>query len=167
MSQTLYDVHILEMVKSIGRVHPRIGTRKIYELIRPELEQQNIRLGRDKLFSLLSANQLLVRKRKRRATTTNSYHHYYKYKNLIQKLTPYKSNQLWVSDITYVKTTDGFSFLFLITDAYSRKIVGYKLAKSLEATHAVGALKMALKNAANPKGLIHHSDRGIQYCCHD
>lgn len=167
MNKDLHDVHIVEMVKSVRRVHPRMGARKIYQLIKPELEQHNIRLGRDKLFCLLSENQLLIRKRKRRVTTTNSYHHYYKYKNLIQGFTPYKSNQLWVSDITYVKTVDGFSFLFLITDAYSKKIVGYKLARTLEAVHAVGALEMAINNVSNREGLIHHSDRGIQYCCNE
>ena len=98
--------------------------------------------------------------------TTNSYHHYHKYKNLIRDFTPYKSNQIWVSDITYIRTEPDYSYLFLITDAYSRKIVGYDLSIDLRARHAVNALRRATKKGDHLKGLIHHSDRGVQYCSH-
>lgn len=161
------DIQVIEMVKSIRAVHPRIGVRKIYSILGSEFSRQGMKIGRDKLFDLLSDNQMLIRKRKRRVTTTNSYHHFHKYKNLIKDFVPYRSNQLWVSDITYVKVEEGFSYLFLITDAYSRKIVGYKLSKSLETKNALESLQMALEMASDIKGLIHHSDRGIQYCSHN
>jgi len=166
MHNKLRDEQVLLMIRSLRKVHPRMGTRKMYELLRFDMEAQGIKIGRDKLFGLLSDNQLLVRKRKRRTKTTNSYHHYYKHKNLIKAFTPYKSNQVWVSDITYVKTASDYNYLFLITDAYSRKIVGYQVSRDLGTNHAIKALKMATKNQANLRGLIHHSDRGVQYCSH-
>ncbi len=158
---------VLKLVKAIRKVHPRIGVRKIYDLIEDDLYRNGIKMGRDKLFSLMADNQLLIRKRKRRTVTTNSYHHYKKYPNLIKEFIPYKPNQLWVSDITYIKYEDKFEYLFLITDAYSHKIVGYKLGQSLETEHAIRALKMALRNEKQCRGLIHHSDRGIQYCSNE
>ena len=163
ISRGLIDEHILNMVNSIRKIHPRMGCRKIHELLKPDLAQQGIKFGRDKLFQLLSDNQMLIRRRKRRAYTTNSYHHFKKYKNLISTFEPYGPNQLWVSDITYIKIQDKFYYLFLITDSYSKKIVGYKVSTSLEAEHAIACLEMAFKTN-KVTGLIHHSDRGIQYC---
>lgn len=162
----LRDLQVLRMVREVREVHPRMGTRKIYELISPELSKMDIKLGRDKLFDILSDNQLLVRNRRRRVSTTQSYHHFKKHKNLINEYRPSQSGQLWVSDITYVETTQRYCYLFLITDAYSRKIVGYKLSDSLETKNALTALKMALRSCPHTQGLIHHSDRGIQYCSH-
>jgi transposase InsO family protein len=163
----LEDDQVLKRVKAIRRVHPRIGCRKLYEMIKPDLDSSGIKLGRDKLFNLLSENQLLIRKRRRRVYTTNSFHSFKKYKNLIKEFIPYKAGQLWVSDITYIRNGNEFMYLFLITDAYSKKIVGYKLAYSLETKHAIESLQTALDSTKDVEGLIHHSDRGIQYCSHN
>lgn len=142
-----------------------MGTRKIYYLIKPDIDQANIKMGRDALFELMAASNLQVTKRKRRHITTNSKHPYKRYPNLIRAIEPDRPNQIWVSDITYIKTENELLYLFLITDAYSRKILGYRLAKTLDSVHAVNSLQDAIRNTCNPvAGLIHHSDRGIQYC---
>lgn len=142
-----------------------MGGRKIYYLIKPDLERLGIKMGRDSLFDLMEANKLLVTKRKRRHITTNSNHVYKKYPNLIRGIEPTGPNQIWVSDITYIKSGQEFLYLFLVTDAYSKKIVGHKLAKTLDSMHAVNSLQDAIKNnCQSMSGLIHHSDRGIQYC---
>ncbi len=142
-----------------------MGTRKLYELLEPFMLEHQIKMGRDALFDLLAAHRLLVRRRKRKVSTTNSSHWLRKYPNLIRGLTPVRSNQLWVSDITYWKVGQKYLYLNLITDAYSHKIVGYHLAKNLEAIESIKALKMALSSEKEiQKGLIHHSDRGVQYC---
>lgn len=125
-------------------------------------------MGRDALFDLLAAHQLLIRKKKRRVYTTQSFHWLRKYPNRIKQLVPSRANQVWVSDITYYQTRQGFVYISLITDAYSRKIVGYHVADSLEAVHTLSALQMAIKeNRPFLNELIHHSDRGIQYCCYE
>jgi transposase InsO family protein len=155
------------MVLNIKKEHPRMGTRKIYHLIKPDLERSAIRMGRDALFNLVAENNLKVTKRKRRHNTTNSNHVFKKYPNLIKTTEPNGPNQIWVSDITYIRTTaQEFLYLFLITDAYSKKVLGYKLARSLDSMYAVNALQDAIENSGQPiSGLIHHSDRGMQYCC--
>lgn len=163
----LKNEQVLKQVRAIRTVHPRIGGRKLHELIKEDLQKQNIKMGRDKLFSLLADNQLLIKNKKRRAVTTNSYHHFKRYPNIIKDLIPYKPNQIWVSDITYVKFKGTFSYLFLITDAYSHKVVGYQLGTSLETENAVRALHKAIGQCNTKEGVIHHSDRGIQYCSHD
>jgi putative transposase len=120
------------------------------------------------LFTLLSERNLLVRKHKRRGpATTLSSHRYKKYPNLVREFIPLAPNQLWVSDITYIRVAEKFAYLSLVTDAYSRKIVGYCLNESLSAQGPLNALKMALAANKEHQGLIHHSDRGIQYCCDD
>ena len=116
------------------------------------------------MFNILRKHNMLTLKKKRYTRTTNSWHRFYKYKNLIKNMNITRSNQVWVSDITYIRTVKGFCYLALITDVYSRKIVGYDLSDSLELTGCVNALKRALRQAKTIKGLIHHSDRGIQYC---
>ncbi len=131
------------------------------------LQQLTIGIGRDAFFSVLREYGLLVRIRRRRAITTDSYHPYRKYPNLIKEFIPIAPNQLWVSDITYIIIGNGFGYLSLITDAFSRKIVGFCLHKTLSAQDTIIALKQALKNNPNAQGLIHHSDRGVQYCCHE
>lgn len=149
---------------------PRIGTRKLYYLLTDILQKHQIRIGRDKLFDLLSEYGLLVRVRKRkRISTTNSDHPYRKYPNLIRELQVLRPNHLWVSDITYISLTDSFCYLSLVTDAYSRKIVGYCLYPTLKKEGSIMALQMALRTLpASPEApLIHHSDRGLQYCCSD
>ena len=154
------------MVSDIRKQHPQMGVRKIFHLITENIKAQQIKMGRDALFDLMDSANMLIRKRRRKnPVTTNSNHWYRKYRNLIKGFVPENPNQLWVSDITYVKTAQGFVYLFLITDAYSKKIMGYSLSRSLESSNAVNCLKDALKKNSKPiLGLIHHSDRGIQYC---
>ena len=144
----------------------RIGTRKLFGMMNAFLLQHNFQIGRDAMFDLLSERGLLVRKRKRRGcVTTFSKHRFKKYPNIIRDFVPNAPNQLWVSDITYIHLADGFAYLSLITDAYSRKIVGFYLSKDLSARGPLNALKMAIKTNHSIAGLIHHSDRGVQYCC--
>ncbi len=143
---------------------PRIGVRKLVV----KLLEKGLKIGRDALYELMDHHHLLVRRKRRSVRTTNSFHMFRKYPNLIRDLQITGPDQLWVSDITYIETEKGFAYLFLITDAYSRKIIGFKTADSLEAKHAVEALQMALKGLNGPTDqLIHHSDRGVQYCCHE
>jgi len=122
-------------------------------------------IGRDKFFDILRENELLVKRRKRYEKTTDSYHRFRKYKNKLKGRKPTKPNQAFVSDITYIRTRRRFVYLFLITDAYSRMIVGWHLSGSLGIEGALKALKMAIRQCPHPKGVIHHSDKGIQYCC--
>lgn len=162
----LIEEHIVkQMVVSIKREHPRMGTRKIYHLLKPDLERSNIKMGRDALFDLVAENNMQVTKRKRRHITTNSNHPYNRYPNLIRGIEPDRPNQIWVSDITYIRSEQDFLYLFLVTDAYSKKILSYRLAKTLDSINAVNSLQDAIKKTCQPiTGLIHHSDRGIQYC---
>lgn len=149
---------------------PRIGTRKLHYLLSAVLEQHDISIGRDKLFDLLAGYGLLVRRRKRRkALTTDSNHPFRKYPNLVRGLQVVRPCQLWVSDITYIGLAAGFCYLSLVTDAHSRKIVGYSLQPDLKKEGPLSALRMALSTLeGQPKDtLIHHSDRGMQYCCAD
>jgi putative transposase len=164
--KTIAEDHItLQLISAIRKDHPRMGGRKIYFMIKEDINRLNIKLGRDALFDLLASEHLLVQRRKRKHITTNSNHWYRKYPNLIKNLVPDGPNQIWVSDITYIRTNQEFLYLFLITDAYSKKILGYRLAKNLDSIHAVNSLQDAIKNTCKPiSGLIHHSDRGIQYC---
>ena len=155
---------VLDRIKQIRMHHPVIGGRKLYCLLQPFLLEHQIKIGRDALFDLLCAHKLLVRKRKRKIKTTWSNHWFKKYPNLIKNWIPEAPNQLWVADITYVEANNGFLYLSLITDAYSHKVMGYHIAKTLEAVHTTQALKMALAQLPSCHKLIHHSDRGIQYC---
>jgi transposase InsO family protein len=144
----------------------RWGGRKMHVLLKEELDGFSIKIGRDKLFDLLRENGMLVKPRKRKFFTTMSHHWLRKYKNLVENLVINRPNQLWVSDITYIKINGIVYYLYLITDAYSQKIVGFYISQNLKAESAVVALKIALKHNPGKKrfGLIHHSDRGIQYC---
>lgn len=143
----------------------RWGGRKVHQLLKSELGTMQISIGRDKLFELLRANHMLVRQRKRKHFTTQSHHWLRKYDNLIQDKILTQPNLLWVADITYVKSNGMVYFLYLITDAYSQKIVGWHISLDLKASSADAALKMAIQNSKKPlPGLIHHSDRGVQYC---
>ncbi len=136
--------------------------RKLIKSLNVEFTNANIKVGRDTLFNTLRKHQMLTLRRKISARTTNSYHRFYKYNNIIKDLEVTKPNQVWVSDITYIRTIKGFCYL--ITDMHSRKIVGYDLSDSLELNGCVRALNKAIYQAKNINGLIHHSDRGIQYC---
>lgn len=156
---------IVDRVKEIRESHPRLGTRKLFDMLEPFLREHQIKMGRDALFNILYINHLLVRKRKRKISTTNSYHRFRKYHNLIRELIPTAINQLWVSDITYWKIGKKHAYISFITDVFSHKIVGYYLADTLETSKSIQALKMALNSLkTEPTNLIHHSDRGIQYC---
>ena len=166
ITTTVEDELILHQVRQIRHRHRRMGTRKLYELLQPFLLENQLKIGRDALFDLLSANHLLVRKRNRRIKTTNSYHHFRKYPNLVEGMVPTAINQLWVSDITYWKLRSDQLYISFITDAYSRKIIGYHAGETLETSESIAALHMALSalGAERQCRPIHHSDRGIQYC---
>ncbi|MFA6401293.1 MAG: IS3 family transposase [Salinivirgaceae bacterium] len=160
---------LIDQVLNIRKKQKRIGGRKLLFLLEPFIQEHHISIGRDAFFDLLSERCLLVRKRKRnKPITTFSDHWMRKYPNLIEGFYPTAPNQLWVSDITYIVVGGGFAYLSLITDAYSRKIVGFYLSVGLSAEGCIRALEMALRNNKDDLGrLIHHSDRGSQYCCSD
>ncbi len=129
-----------------------------------EFTKANLKVGRDTLFNVLRRHKMLTLRKKYRMRTTNSHRRFYKYVNIIKDIEINKPNQVWASGITYIRTVKGFCYLALITDMYSRKIVGYDLSDSLELNGCVRALNKAIYQAKNIKELIHHSDRGIQYC---
>ena len=157
---------VLAQVLSIRKDHRVMGGRKLYEKLHPFLLAHQVKMGRDALFDLLAANGLLVKKKRRRFITTFSNHWLRKWPTLIRQMKVTAINRLWVSDITYFKVAGDYVYISLITDAYSHKIVGYHLAETLETIETIKALRMALKqlpeNLTEP--LIHHSDRGVQYC---
>ena len=163
--EQMQSLIVLELVKNVKRELPNIGVRKVYYKIQPDLEKHQIRFGRDKLFNLLGSHFLLVRRRRRKVYTTDSNHPFYKYPNLILDMDIIEPERVWVSDITYIRVRDAHSYLMLITDAYSKKIMGYHLSMHIDAKACIKALNMALsaKEYSN-HNLIHHSDRGLQYC---
>jgi putative transposase len=147
---------------------PKTGTRKLMEHIENDLIKNNIKMGRDALFDLLRSYGLLVKKTKRFHITTDSKHFFFKSPNLLKDLTLNHAEQVFVSDITYIKVDGGHSYLALVTDAYSKKIMGWKLDDNMKVSLVKEALQMAYKNCIHKhKNIIHHSDRGIQYCCPD
>ncbi len=159
------DDIILEKVLEYRSIMGRIGCRKLHALLKRDLPTK-FHIGRDALFDLLDNYGLKVHRKIRRVRTTYSDHWMRKYPNLIRGLIPIKPNQIWVSDITYIETQEGFVYLHLITDAYSRKIVGWIVSPTLEARYTVVALRMAIDGVSGSLNeLIHHSDRGVQYCC--
>lgn len=167
----LHQEIVLQMVEDLRKIPQwqRTGTDKLHRMLSSDFTKMGIKMGRVALNELLFANNMLVRKRRAKARTTDSYHHYRKYPNKIKDKLIDCPGTVWVSDITYLDATDRFAYLFLITDAYSRKIIGYSTRLTLAATGAVDALQMATDQwvKADTKHLIHHSDRGSQYCCHD
>jgi putative transposase len=165
--QALDEGLIVELIMQIRFRHPRMGGKKIYELFKEEIHKIDDEVGRDKFFDILRRHKLLVKRRKKYVSTTDSYHRFRVYKNQLKSKSLTNAHQAWVSDITYVRTNKGFEYLFLITDAYSRKVVGWSLSDSLRLEGAVEALQMAIKQCLDTTGVIHHSDRGIQYCSHD
>jgi len=158
------EQQIINIVRKRRKSLPREGVRKLRKSLDNEFDNANLKVGRDTLFNVLRKHQMLTLRKKYSARTTNSLHRFYKYKNIIKNIEVTKPNQVWVSDITYIRTLKGFCYLALITDMYSRKIVGYDLSDSLELKGCVRALNKAVYQVKNMKGLIHHSDRGIQYC---
>ena len=159
---------VLVYVRGIRSRQPRIGTRKLHSMLGSVFEENGIKMGRDKFFALLKENGLLVKPRRRKKITTDSNHVYRKYPNLIKEFVPCGPEQIWASDITYVSTAQGFVYVSLVTDQYSKKIMGHHVHPTLEAKGQLEALKMAMKNRCHHEtNLIHHSDRGIQYCCEE
>ena len=158
------EQQIIHIVKKRRKSLPREGVRKLMVSLNDDFEKQQLKVGRDTLFNILREHKMLTLRKKYSARTTNSYHRFYKYNNIIKDMEVTRPNQVWVSDITYIRTVKGFCYLALITDMHSRKIVGYDLSDSLELKGCVRALNKAIYQAKNINGLIHHSDRGIQYC---
>jgi len=157
---------VLELVKQERKEQPRVGTRKLHTALYSDFYNANLKIGRDRLFDILRQKNMLVKRKRAYAKTTNSYHHFHKYNNLIKEMEITRPNQVWVSDITYIRTVKGFCYLALITDLYSRKIIGHDISDSLELSGCLRALKKALWHTRPAAGLIHHSDRGVQYCSH-
>ena len=158
------EQQIIEIVRERRKSLPREGVRKLTKSLDNEFKKAKLKVGRDTLFNVLRKHNMLTLRKKNSARTTNSYHRFYKYNNIIKDMKITRANQVWVSDITYIRTLKGFCYLALITDMHSRKIVGYDISDSLELNGCVRALKKAIYQAKNIKQLIHHSDRGIQYC---
>jgi len=159
---------VVRMVGEQRLRQPRLGTRKLHHLLREPLREAGMRIGRDAMFDVLRQAHLLVRPRRAYHKTTDSHHRFRRHPNLLkagdQQVMPTASEQVWVADITYLPTADKFAYLSLVTDAYSRKIVGWHVHDSLQTEQVAQALKMALKGRQSRQRLIHHSDRGIQYC---
>lgn len=155
---------LIQKVLELRMQMPMLGGRKLYFLLKQEIQSSSKLPGRDKFFKLLRDNNLLVKSKRYRPKTTESKHRFRKYDNLIKDLEISRVNQVYVSDITYLRTVDRFCYLFLITDLYSRKVMGEDLSETLAIEGSLKALKMATDKIKNPNGSIHHSDRGIQYC---
>lgn len=155
------------MVHKERYLQPRLGGKKLYWLLSSSIHEVAPHFGRDKFLTLLGSHDLLVSRKRQYQKTTNSWHRFHKYNNLIKDLSIEYPCQVWASDITYLRTTDGFVYLSLITDMYSRKIVGWNVSKSLSIEGCVMSLEMALRQHPLKDRLIHHSDRGIQYCSNE
>lgn len=158
---------IVELVKRERRMQPRLGGRKLLHLLRPELTEAGVEVGRDRFFEVLAEAELLVLPKRGTPRTTNSRHSLPVFSNLLAGKELKGSNEAWVSDLTYIRTDEGMLYAALITDAYSRKIVGAHISDSLEAEGCLRALDQALGELPVGKNPIHHSDRGCQYCCHE
>ena len=157
---------VAEMVLEIRSQMPRIGSRKLYFLLNQDLK--TLKIGRDKFIDILRANHLLVIPKRSYHITTNSHHRFRKYKNQVLDLQITRPEQVWVSDITYIGKREKPCYLSLITDAYSKKIVGYNVSDNLNTESSLVALKLAVKQRVNKEiPLIHHSDRGLQYCANE
>lgn len=155
---------LLQQIDSIRKYQPRCGGRKLFIMLQPFLQQHQIKIGRDRFFDFLKQHKLLVRKTKRSVHTTNSKHHFRRFPNLAKDFRPLKAHELWVADITYIPLKERFAYLFLITDAYSRKIVGFHISDDMKVSSATLALKKALAQKPPETIVMHHSDRGLQYC---
>lgn len=163
------ELVVLELIKEKRKLWKKGSGRNLHASLKEEFKKHNIKLGRDKFFALLRDNGLQISRKQRKTRTTFSYHHYHKYPNLIKDIVVDKPNQVIVSDITYVwiEDVENFVYLFLITDMYSRKIIGYCLSEDMKTKSGLAALKMAIRKMKYAAGCIHHSDRGVQYCSHN
>jgi transposase InsO family protein len=158
---------IVELVQRERRRQPRVGGRKLLHLLRADLEEAEVSIGRDRFFEVLAEHDLLVAPKPRGPHTTNSRHSLPVFRNLLKDREPTAPNQVWVSDLTYIRTDEGFMYGALIMDKFSRKIVGAHIGDSLEAAGCIKALEAALGELPSNRFPIHHSDRGCQYCCHE
>ena len=162
----LRAVKVIELVETVRLQMPKIGTRKLYFLLEEELK--HLHVGRDMLFRILKANHLLIQPKRSYHITTNSHHRFRKHKNLIENVVPDKPEQIWVSDITYVGNRQNPMYLALVTDAYSKQIMGHDLSNSLDVSGSLRALRMAVKRRKHKNNIVtHHSDRGLQYCSNE
>lgn len=153
------------MIQTERKILPMLGGRKVYHQIKPAMQMASIKMGRDKLFRLLGDHNLLIKPKRRYVTTTNSKHWLRKYPNIIKDIEITRPEQVWVSDITYIKTDEGNCYLNLVTDAFSRRIMGYSIAQNMNTEEMKKAYDMAVCCRIYPdEPLIHHSDRGLQYC---
>lgn len=155
---------VVEVVKQERRIQPRVGGRKLHAMYKGELGEAGVKVGRDRFFEILRQRDLLLERVRRRALTTDSRHGFRVYPNLVRHIDPCAIHQIWVSDLTYIATEEGFLYLSLITDACSRKIVGYDASDTLEAQGCLRSQAMALGQLPAWARPIHHSDRGVQYC---
>ena len=159
---------VVSLVQEERRLQERLGTRKLYHLLKPKLEAAGVRIGRDRMFEVLRKRDLLLEPVPAQyPQTTQSYHNLPVFRNMVKDAEVTAPNQVWVSDITYVRTQESFVYLALITDKFSRKIVGWHAGDSLEAVGCVRALERALADLPKGRAPIHHSDQGSQYCCHE
>lgn len=164
----LQNKNVINLVLNVRHEQAFIGTEKVYDIIKEDLIALKLKIGRCKLNSILKIHGMLVQKKRKSVITTNSKHRFRKYPNIIKGIEITKPEQVWVADITYIRTDYGFNYLHLITDAYSKQIVGFELSDDMKAESTAKALKMALKSRKYPdRKLIHHSDRGIQYCSNE
>lgn len=161
------EAFILELVRRERHMQPRLGGRKLLHLLQADLEEAGVDVGRDRFFELLAEHDLLVAAKPGAPHTTNSRHSLPVFANRFKDISLQSSNEAWVSDLTYIRTDEGFLYAALITDAYSRKIVGSHIGDSLEAEGCLHALDQALRELPVGKQPLHHSDRGCQYCCHE
>ena len=161
------ELLVKQMVLAERALQPRLGGLKLHSMLREELEAEDVSLGRDRFFEVLRNQALLLEPLPKAPRTTNSAHSLPVFRNLVKDMKLTEPNQVWISDITYVRTREAFAYLSLITDKYSRKVVGYHLGSTLETKDTLKALQMALKGLPEEARPVHHSDRGCQYCCHE
>jgi transposase InsO family protein len=164
--QSVDEGLVKELVRTERSLQPRLGGRKLYKILKPRLDLERVRLGRDKFFKVLKIQGLLLERLPKMPRTTNSNHTLPVFSNLIKDMTLTKPNQAWASDITYLRTEEKFMYLSLITDMHSRKIVGHHLSENMGAEQVLNSLKMAIESKPKDAKPIHHSDRGSQYCSH-
>lgn len=167
MARQLDKEKVLALVRHQRRDQPRLGGRKLHHMLQAKLRAQGVQLGRDRMFAILRAHGLLVEPKRRSARTTYSRHNLPIFRNLVREKEATEVNQIWNADLTYLRVGEGFMYVALVSDQYSRKIVGYHCSDNLESVGCQQALEMALKGLDGPQRPIHHSDRGCQYCCHE
>lgn len=165
--QKVNEKLVKQLVEAERAIQPRLGGLKLHHMLRDELAAEGVNLGRDRFFEVLKNQALLLEALPKAPRTTNSAHSLPVFTNLIKDLEVTGPNQVWISDITYIRTHEDFVYLSLITDKYSRKVVGYHVGRTLEAQDTLKALTMALERLPEGAHPIHHSDRGCQYCSHE